>query len=192
MFSDSAGTVPIGNRRHGAVRHEDLGALHRSRHRGARGHGGGHRPTRQRLPLRRQQRGQRRPASDPGRDGPPCAPPSKLTAEFLPPGSLVVEKTITGPAAGSQAHVVIHVACDDGVARDDFIIPAGEPAGTKSKTYEPIPAGTKCTVTETSNGSTVGTDVVVIGAGQEATIPLRRTRDGRKSRISITTSARCS
>ncbi len=92
-------------------------------------------------------------------------------AEFLPPGSLVVEKTITGPAAGSQARVVIHVACDDGMAREDFIIPAGEPAGTKSKKYEPIPAGTKCTVTETSNGSAVGTNVVVIGAGQEATIP---------------------
>ncbi len=39
----------------------------------------------------------------------------KAEAEFLPPGSLVVKKTITGPAAGSQAHVVIHVACDDGV-----------------------------------------------------------------------------
>ena len=95
----------------------------------------------------------------------------KAEAEFLPPGSLVVEKTITGPAAGSQARVVIHVACDDGMAREDFIIPAGEPAGTKSKKYEPIPAGTKCTVTETSNGSAVGTNVVVIGAGQEATIP---------------------
>ncbi len=67
------------------------------------------------------------------------------TAEFLAPGSLVVKKTIAGPAAGSQAHVVIHVDCDDGVARDDFIIPAGTPAGTKSKTYEPIAAGTKCT-----------------------------------------------
>ncbi|MGA8719162.1 MAG: thioester domain-containing protein [Solirubrobacteraceae bacterium] len=95
----------------------------------------------------------------------------KADAEFLPPGSLVVEKTIGGPAAGSQAHVVIHVACDDGVARDDFTIPAGTPAGTKSKTYAPIAAGTMCTVTETSNGSVVGTNVVVIHGAQEATIP---------------------
>ena len=101
------------------------------------------------------------------------------TAEFLPPGSLVVKKTITGPAAGSQGHVVIHVACDDGVARLTFIIPAGTPAGTKSKTYEPIPAGTRCTVTETNNGSVVGTDVVVIRGGQEATIPSGGTRDGQ-------------
>ena len=57
----------------------------------------------------------------------------KAEAEFLPPGSLVVKKTITGPAAGSQAHVVIHVACDDGVARDDFVIPAGAPAGTHER-----------------------------------------------------------
>jgi len=93
------------------------------------------------------------------------------TAEFLPSGSLVVKKTITGPAAGSQARVVIHVACDDGVRRPDFIIPAGTPAGTKSKTYHLIPVGTVCTVTETSNGSVVGTDVVVTGDGQEVTIP---------------------
>ena len=96
----------------------------------------------------------------------------QATAEFLAPGSLVVKKTIAGPAAGSQARVVIHTVCDDGVAlTPDFVIPAGTPAGDKSKTYEPIPAGSLCTVTETSDGSVVGTDVVVIGAGQEATIP---------------------
>ncbi len=103
------------------------------------------------------------------------------TAEFLAPGSLVVKKTIAGPAAGSQAHVVIHVDCDDGVARDDFVIPAGTPAGTTSKTYEPIAAGTKCLVTETSNGSVVGTEVVVTGDGQEATIP-----SGKSETVEVT------
>ena len=98
-------------------------------------------------------------------------------AEFLPPGSLVVRKTITGPAAGSQARVVIHVACDDGVAREDFIIRAGT-RGTKSKTYAPIPAGTRCTVTETRNGSVFGTNVVVIHGAQEATIPSGGSDDG--------------
>ena len=103
------------------------------------------------------------------------------TAEFLAPGSLVVKKTIAGPAAGSQAHVVIHVDCDDGVARDDFIIRAGTPAGTTTKTYEPIAAGTKCLVTETSNGSVVGTEVVVTGDGQEATIP-----SGKSETVEVT------
>ena len=93
------------------------------------------------------------------------------TAEFLAPGSLVVKKTIAGEAAGSQARVVIEVNCDDGITRPDFIIPAGAPAGTTSKTYEPIAVGTKCTVIETANGSVVGTEVVVTGDGQEVTIP---------------------
>ena len=93
------------------------------------------------------------------------------TAEFLAPGSLVVKKTIAGDAAGSQARVVIEVDCDDGVPRPDFVIRAGTPAGTTSKTYEPIAVGTKCTVNETSNGTTVGTEVVVTGDGQQVTIP---------------------
>lgn len=95
----------------------------------------------------------------------------QAAAEFLPSGELVVQKTIAGPGAGSQGQVVIHVDCDDGVSRRDLIIPAGTPAGTTSRTYRHIAAGTTCTVTETSNGSVVGTDVVVTGDGQEVTIP---------------------
>ena len=95
----------------------------------------------------------------------------QATAQFLPPGSLVVRKTIAGPAAGSQGRVVIHVACTDGKDRSDVSIHAGTPAGATSITYPDIPAGTMCTVTETSNGSVVGTDVVVTGDGQQVTIP---------------------
>jgi TQXA domain-containing protein len=95
----------------------------------------------------------------------------EATAEFLPSGKLVVHKTIAGAAAGSQGQAVIHVDCDDGVARRDFIIPAGTPAGTTSRTYRHIAAGTTCTVLETSNGSVVGTDVVVTGDAQQVTIP---------------------
>ncbi|HUA45198.1 MAG TPA: DUF5979 domain-containing protein [Solirubrobacteraceae bacterium] len=95
----------------------------------------------------------------------------QATAEFVPSGSLVVGKTIAGDAAGSQAQVVIHVDCDDGVARRDFVIPAGTSAGTTSRTYRHIAAGTTCTVIETSNGEVVGTNVVVTGDGQEVTIP---------------------
>jgi Domain of unknown function (DUF5979) len=107
----------------------------------------------------------------------------QATAEFLPSGSLVVKKTITGPAAGSQARVVIHVACHDGVTRPDFIIPAGTPAGTESKTYHRIAVGTVCTVTETSNGSVVGTDGVVTGDGQQVAIP-----SGASATVDITDS----
>ena len=95
----------------------------------------------------------------------------QAAAEFLPSGSLVVKKTIAGAGAGSQGQVVIQVDCDDGVARHDFIIPAGTPAGTKLRIYRHIAAGTTCSVIETSNGSVVGTDVVVTGDGQEVTIP---------------------
>jgi hypothetical protein len=95
----------------------------------------------------------------------------QATAEFQAPGSLVVTKTIAGPAGGSQGPVVLHVDCDDGVARDDLVIDARTPAGATSKTYHDIPAGTVCSVTETSNGSVVGTEVVVTGAGQQVRIP---------------------
>ncbi len=100
----------------------------------------------------------------------------QATAEFLAPGSLVVTKTIAGPAAGSQGRIVIHVACDDGVHRRAFVIRAGRPAGARSHKYRHIPVGTVCTVTETSNGSVVGTDVVVTGDGQEVTIPSGATK----------------
>ena len=91
-------------------------------------------------------------------------------AEFVAGGRLRVEKTIAGPAAGSQGQVVIHVDCDDGVARRDYVIQPARLAAP-SRTYPGIAAGTECTVIETSNGSVVGTDVVVTGVGQEANIP---------------------
>jgi hypothetical protein len=95
----------------------------------------------------------------------------QATAGFLDPGSLVVTKTIAGPAAGAQGRVVIHVACDDGAARPDFVISGGAPAGRRSRTYQNIPAGTLCGAIETSNGSVTGTDVAVTGDGQVVTIP---------------------
>ncbi len=95
----------------------------------------------------------------------------QATAEFLDPGSLVVTKTIAGPAAGLQGRIVIHPVCDDGTVRPDFVIDAGAPAGARSRTYGNIPAGTVCAAIETINGSVTGTDVVVTGDGQVVTIP---------------------
>jgi Domain of unknown function (DUF5979)/Thioester domain len=105
----------------------------------------------------------------------------RATAEFLAPGSLVVSKTITGPAARLQGKVVIDVACSDGVTRPDFVIPALAPPGTSSETYHNIPAGTACLVTETANGGNDATTVVVTGDGQQVTIPT-----GGTERVSIT------
>jgi Domain of unknown function (DUF5979)/Thioester domain len=94
----------------------------------------------------------------------------QATAEFLAPGSLKVTKTVAGPAAGSQGAVVISVQCDDGVSRLPFTVSAHAAAGDQSHTYDNIAVGTQCTVLETSNGSTVGVSVVVVGDGQQATI----------------------
>ena len=67
-------------------------------------------------------------------------------------GSLIVHKTIDGPAAGQQGEIVIEVSCD-GNALEDFVIPAGT-TGPQSKDYQDLPAGSQCTVTETADGST--------------------------------------
>ena len=90
-------------------------------------------------------------------------------AKFLAPGSLVVNKTIAGGAAGQQGAVTIGVSCD-GVPLEDFIIPAGA-TGTQSRTYDGLAAGARCTVTETIDGHTQQVTVVVVGSGEEVTDP---------------------
>jgi len=100
----------------------------------------------------------------------------RATAEFLPFGKLIVKKTIAGPAAGHQGAVVIRVKCDDGVKRRPVVIPGGTHAGTTSRTYRHIVAGTECTVTETRNGATTTVTVAVRGDGQEVTIPAGGTK----------------
>ena len=68
MFSNSAGTVPIAD---GATCRPDRksGCAPRARRTPLQATVDGRRPDRQRLPLRRQRRGQRRPEADPRRDG---------------------------------------------------------------------------------------------------------------------------
>ena len=94
------------------------------------------------------------------------------TAEFKPVGSLVVQKTVAGPAAGSQGQVTIHAVCDGAALTPDFVVPTNTPAGTSSRTYTSIPAGSICTVTETADGqtSTVLVDVTG-GSGVDTPIP---------------------
>ena len=94
-------------------------------------------------------------------------------AEFKAVGSLVVQKTIAGPAAGSQGQVTIHTVCGGTALTPDFVVASGTPAGTSSRTYTGIPSGSVCTITETANGTERTTDVLVdvTGDGQQVTIP---------------------
>ena len=92
------------------------------------------------------------------------------------PGALVVTKDIAGPAAGQQGQVSIGVSCVlDGAttALGPFVIPAGHPAGIVSHTYENIPAGSTCTVTETEDGSTSTVSVETVGGNQTVAVEAR-------------------
>ena len=85
------------------------------------------------------------------------------------PGSLTVTKTIGGAAAGQQGEIRIDVSCN-GVGLDPFIIPAGT-TGSPSKTYDNLLAGSTCTITETTDGSTATTGVVTVPAGPATISP---------------------
>ena len=78
-------------------------------------------------------------------------------------GSLLVTKTIAGPAAGQQGSITIHTVCDGTALTPDFVIAAGAPAGEQTMQYDEIPAPAKCTVTETADGHTSAVSVVVDG-----------------------------
>jgi LPXTG-motif cell wall-anchored protein len=84
-------------------------------------------------------------------------------------GSLVVNKTITGLAAGQQGAVSISVVCNE-TTLAPFEVPAGAAAGTLSQTYTDIPAGSVCTVTETAAGGSSTVLVTSEGSPQQVTI----------------------
>ncbi len=87
-------------------------------------------------------------------------------------GSLTVNKTISGAAAGAQGQVVIHTVCNGTALTPDFVVDAGTPAGLYSKTYSPVPGNSVCTVTETSNGASKAVTVTVTGSGGTTTVPI--------------------
>ncbi|MCC9176004.1 thioester domain-containing protein [Arthrobacter sp. zg-Y179] len=95
-------------------------------------------------------------------------------AAFTEVGSLTVTKTIAGPAAGNQGAVVINIDCGTG-SQFTFTIEA-EATGTPSQTFDDIPAGSTCTVTEPTPGtndsvqvSTILPGAVTIVSGTTAT-----------------------
>jgi hypothetical protein len=86
------------------------------------------------------------------------------------PGSLVVTKTLTGPAAGQQGPISILADCG-GPETFALDIPAGTAAGSVPQVFDTIPAGSTCTVTETVNGGSDSIAVVAVGSDQTVTIP---------------------
>nr|WP_281350544.1 DUF5979 domain-containing protein [Arthrobacter gandavensis] len=82
------------------------------------------------------------------------------------PGALNVTKTITGNAAGLQSDIVLEVVCGT-VLDTSVVIPAGTAAGPYGQTFTDIPAGTECTVTESSTGAT---SEVTVDAGDPVTV----------------------
>ncbi len=95
-------------------------------------------------------------------------------------GSLSVSKTIEGPGAGEQGEIVISVSCD-GNQLPDLVIPAGQAAGTYTQDYTDLPAGSVCTVLETSDGNTSTVTVRQEGSGTEVTVPA-----GREATVDLT------
>jgi hypothetical protein len=84
-------------------------------------------------------------------------------------GSLIVDKTIAGGAAGQQGEIRISVVCN-GVAQPEWVIPAGA-TGDVSQTFGPIRTPSACLITETVDGSSAGVSVVVVGSGQTVVLP---------------------
>jgi hypothetical protein len=87
------------------------------------------------------------------------------------PGSLLVTKTIAGPLAGHQGPVTIHVACNGSAPSPDFVIGSRTRAGSVSHSFDGIPAGSVCNVTETADGATATVTATVAGNGHNVTVP---------------------
>jgi hypothetical protein len=90
-------------------------------------------------------------------------------------GVLRVTKIIAGPAAGQQGRIAILVACGDSFHTYAFHIPAHTRAGSVSRYFPDIPAGSRCTVTETVNGHTSAVEAVTAGGRKTVTIGADRT-----------------
>jgi Domain of unknown function (DUF5979) len=89
-------------------------------------------------------------------------------------GFLRVTKTIAGPAAGQQGQVAILVSCSDTGRHYAFLIPAHHRAGSVSRAFPDLPAGSRCTVSEVRNGGTGTVTVTSSGKRKKVTIPANR------------------
>ena len=92
---------------------------------------------------------------------------ANAAASFFEVGSLTVTKTIAGEASGSQGAVEISIDCGTGYQLT-FNIDAAA-TGSLSETFNEIPAGSTCTITEPTNGSST-TVAVTTGLPDPVTI----------------------
>jgi Domain of unknown function (DUF5979)/Thioester domain len=116
------------------------------------------------------------------------------TYDFVP-GSLVVKKSIEGPAAGFQGPITISVSCVAGGVTTDlppFTIASGA-TGEHKHQYDDIAAGSVCTVSEPVNGSnaavapptTVLPGPVTVPAGKKADAAVTDSYDFRPGNLVI-------
>lgn len=99
----------------------------------------------------------------------PAAGGAELTVSntyTFAPGALEVTKAIAGEAAGLQGEVILQVTCgpDGSVLNETVTIPAGAEENV-STTFEDLPAGTECAVTETATGATTEVSVTTEAPG---------------------------
>ena len=135
--------LPEHPRRNGVRRHRDIQRQRRRYgRRGDRGRAGGDHPRRR-----------PRQSTSPIPTTPSPRPGS---------GSLLVTKTIAGPLAGNQGRSPSMSSATARHCRRTFI-PAAEPGGQLSQSFDDIPPGSVCTVTETADGATATVTATVDG-----------------------------
>jgi hypothetical protein len=94
-----------------------------------------------------------------------------LGARAAAAGSLLVTKLAGGPLAGRQGRVAIRVTCNGTVVGPDFVIAARARARRVSRSFDRIPAGSGCTVTEVANGATATVVPTVVGNARTVVVP---------------------
>ncbi len=103
-------------------------------------------------------------------------------------GALRLTKKIAGPGAGEQGEVVLALDCDDAddAFDQEFTIPARSDAGSYPQpVVRDIPAGTVCTITETSTGTT---DTVTLTKDVE--LASTTIADGERTDVTVTNTYR--
>ncbi len=90
-------------------------------------------------------------------------------------GTLKVTKTIAGPAAHRHGPISILVVCGGPIHTYAFRIRAHTGPGSVSRYYPDLPAGSRCTVTETTDGHTSTVAVTATAKGKKVTIHANRT-----------------
>ena len=89
------------------------------------------------------------------------------------PGALKVTKTIAGPAGHRHAEIAILVACGGPLNAFAFHI-QGRITGPVSRYFNGLPAGSRCTEIETTDGHTATVAVAARGSHKTVTIHANR------------------